>query len=70
MEDGFDLDFDFSLTAAKYAWRLGTWIGSELRKLADGEEGEGRGSHEDSTSVMRHIDYGHLPDRYFDYGKF
>ena len=70
MEDGFDLDFDFSLTAAKYAWRLGTRIGSELRKLADGEEGEGRRSHEDSTSLMRHIDYGRLPDRYFDYGKF
>lgn len=70
MEDGFDLDFDFSLTAARLAWRLGTKIGSELRKLVDGEEGEGRGSHEDSTCVMRHIDYGHLPGRYFDYGKF
>ena len=65
-----DFDFDFSFTAAKYAWKLGTKIGSELGRLADGNGNTTGGSGGDSPVVMRHIDYGHLPRPFFDYGRF
>jgi hypothetical protein len=70
MEDGFDLDLDFNFTAAKYAWKLGTKIGSELGKLVDGDDKNDQGYTDDHSEITRHIDYGDLPDRYFDYGKF
>lgn len=66
MGDGFEFgpDVDFSFTAAKLAWKLGTKIGTELGKLVDGTEsivprpGGGRVD----------INYDHLPAPLFDYG--
>lgn len=67
MEDAIDIDLDgdFSLTAARIAWRLGTRIGTELAKLVD----EAESSVTRPSGVGGTIDYNH-PPAFFDYNRF